>query len=222
MKKLFPSVLMLLLLATACNDDDESRTAPVGMPNTCLSGNEIVISNITGTGNVTIDRVKVNITGEDWQIIGSVEAPYSEGKAVLSLPAMLPEEDLQKVVRDHKGDYSGHWYAETDNAHARVAGLGDIVAYCNDKPVGVLHLTDWEGEGSIVHKSWIYYHYTNQPFTLQTLTGRPGSYQYSASFQTGWNAYANTNLSEYSGAGSVLCTTNIKEEGTYEWRLVAY
>lgn len=206
-------------LTSSCSDDDDDFPK---LPNTCLSDDEIVIENIINIPEgVTFNKLKAEITGNDWGIIDVVETTYSEGKAVLSLPTSFSRGELQKVVRDSISDYAGHWYAITDNADARVAELGDLVAYYNDKRVGMISLTDWTGEGAIIKKSTIYYHYTDQDYTLTTCS-KMDSYQYKeASFKKGWNAYANINLSEESGAGAIVRTTAINKDTSYVWRFVA-
>ena len=223
----FRTLLSAFLLITclmgcmcACSDD-EDPPAPTPIPNTGLLENSITISNITGIPeHITIDLVKAEISGLEWKIITTVEAVYKEGKVTLPLPPEFPAEKLCKVVRNNASDYTGFWPAEeTDNAEARVAGLGDIIAYYNNEPVGRIYLADRLNEGSTLNKSFIYYHYTNRPFSLggYNIT-KPGqtrkSYQYEASFKKGWNAYVNT---KQSNEGIVLCTTSISEETPLAW-----
>ncbi|NDV57198.1 hypothetical protein [Bacteroides sp. 519] len=216
---LLPLLVVITVYVMACENDDEEYT-PLSLPHVYLSNNEITIADIVGIpNNVTINKLKVEITGADWEIIDVIESTYSDGKFVLSLPDPLPDSQLQKVVRDNASDYAGHWRAETNNPKAKVARLLDIVAYNNDEPVGVLCLTDWPQEGTIVGKSWIYYHYSNQTYTL---SGTYGSYVHQASFQKGWNAYANTNVSEEADYGSVICTTEIPMATTYIWYFKGY
>lgn len=229
MKKLLLliSCLFLTISFISCeNEEKEEEEIPpvVEVPNTCLLEDEIIISNIVGIPrNATFNKVKAEISGVDWEIIDVVESVYDNGKTVLPLPSSFPGEKLQKVVRSNKFDYTGFWFASTDNEEARVAALGDIFVYNNDKRVGMLFLTDWPGEGSSVGKSWIYYHFTDQPFTLAKYIKKTpddddrGSYVYEASFEKGWNAYANTNLTEKSTDNGILCTTTIEETKKLVW-----
>lgn len=211
-----------LLLTYSCQDEKAppeeeipEPELPVIIPATCLMNNEIIIKEIAGIPeHVTFNRIKAEISGNCWEVIDAVEAVYKEGKAVLSLPQTFPAGKLQTVVRVDN-DMCGHWSATSDDNNAQVAALKDIFAYNNDERVGRLYLTDWVGEGSNLHKSYIYYHYADRPFTL---SGADKSFNYAATFSKGWNAYANLKKSESFGKGSALCTTDIAEDAPLVWR----
>ncbi|WP_280746921.1 hypothetical protein [Parabacteroides sp. PF5-9] len=201
-----------------CKNDEDPETV-ISIPNTCLIENEIIISEIAGIPeNVSFNKVKIEITGSCWEVIDLIEANYSEGVAIVSLPAHLPEEKLQLVVRLNN-NMCGFWDATSDNTDARVAALGDIIAYNNNEQVGRIYLSDWSGEGSAAHKSFVYYHYADRPFTL---SGKNATYNYSASFKEGWNAYANINPAESHGPGGVFCTTTITEKTPLSWHFESW
>lgn len=233
MKKLLllTACLFLTLSFSSCESEDkEEDTPPVDeVPNTCLLDNDIIITNIADIpDNITFNKVRAEVSGVDWGIIDVVESVYDDGKIVLSLPTSFAAEKLQKVVRSNRTDYTGFWFAATDNEDARVAALGDIFVYDNDVRAGMLSLTDWAGDGSTIGKSWVYYHYTNQPFALSKYIKKSPddddrhSYTYrDASFEEGWNAYANTNQSESSAGNSMLCTTAIDKDKALVWRFKA-
>lgn len=213
----------------SCEDDEEPIVIPPS--NTCLIGNEITISNIKNIpANATFNKVKAEISGDSWEIIGTIEATYTNGEAILTLPTEFPTEKLAKVVRSEASDYAGFWPAVTDNTHAKVAGLGDFIAYNNDERVGRIYLTDWPGEGPAEFKYFVYYHYTNQPFALSgyNLTIKPTdrkSYKYEATFQKGWNVYANIKAKEpeaNESYGPSVCTTTIPEEIALGWYFAVY
>lgn len=213
-----------LYLVCSCEDDEEPVVAPPA--NTCLKGNEITISNIKNIpANITFNKVKAEISGDCWDIIGTVETTYANGEAILTLPTEFPVEKLAKVARSDASDYTGFWPAVTNNTNAKVAGLGDFIAYNNDEKVGRIYLSDWTGEGPAEFKYFVYYHYTNQPFTLSgyNLTIKPSdtkSYKYEVTFQKGWNVYANIKAKEPEtdeSSGPSVCTTVIPEGLALEW-----
>lgn len=190
------------------------------VPKACLIENEIIISGITGIpSGVTFDRVSANIQGANWSIIRTAEAPYEDGEAILPLLESFSPEELMRAIRTDAGDYKAFWRADSDTQGAMVAGVADIIAYDGDTKVGRIYLSDWEGSGSSLHKSFIYYHYADRPFTL---SGTYGSYTFEASFKMGWNAYVNFNRSEESGPGAVLCTTTVSETLPLEWRFESW
>lgn len=204
--------LSCLWLLCACKNDEEQPISVI--PNTNLVNNEIIISNISDIPqNTKFNKVKVKITGTCWETIDNIETDYSNGKVILSLPAEFPTIKLQKALRSDNHDYCGCWYAQSNHTNARVAVLGDIIAYDNNKQVGRIYLTDWSGTGSALYKSFIYYCYADQPFSL---TGSDRTYQYETSFKKGWNAYAHVNQKE-SDDKSVLCTTSIAKEKVLTW-----
>ena len=211
--------------ASGCNKDDDGPEPIIPF----TGSNQIVIHSITDIPkDVTFNKVKLEITGDGWQVIDNIEAAYRNGKFVLKLPE-LPSDKLQKAVRDDWTDYTGFWPAATDNPAAKVAKLGDVIAYNDDEIVGRLELTDWGGAGSTTGKSWIYYHYTDQDFTLSgynysnpkpdPFTGQPvpKSFKYEASFKKGWNAYANVNAT---GDGIVVVTAPVPAETALRWRFL--
>lgn len=223
MKKqiLFVYILTFSLITfSSCNRDDDEPEILEPISITCLNDNKIIISNISDIPDgLVFNKIKAKISGFDWQVIDIVEATYIEGKAILSLPSTFSAKKLQKVVSINDNDYSGFWRATTDNEDARVAGLNDIIAYNNDDAVGRIYLTDCTGQGSIIDKSFIYYHYSNQPFTL---TGTYGSYFYDASFIVGWNSYANISRTEETQKGAIRCTTSIAEETPLVWHFESW
>lgn len=201
-----------LCLLSGCEKDDD--------PPAPLPDYEITISDIEGIpAGVTFNKVTAEISGFEWDIIETVEAPYADGKAVLSIPAEFEAEKLCKVVRDKVDDYTGFWHAKTNNTDARVAGLGDFFAYYNGEKVGRIYRTDWEGTGPAEYKSFIYYHYADSPFTL---SGHNNSFRFEASFKKGWNIYANIKAKEKDDSGLNLCTTTIPNEAQTVWRFESF
>lgn len=206
-------VLTCLLPLTGCVKDGPGERCPP-------PDYEIVISEIADIpANVTFDRVEVDIYGSCWKAIATVTGENVDGTVVLTLPGSLAADDLQQSVRSGNDDLCGHWLASSDNPDARVAGLRDMIAYNGEKRVGRVYVTDWPRSGTIVGKSWVYYHFADRPFTL---SGTYGTYRYAASFARGWNAYCNTNLSERTGTGTVLCTTSIPTGTDFVWRFESW
>lgn len=212
-----------------CNNDD-NRGGPIPPPlpppppPTLLS--TIVISDIEGIPDgVAFDRLVANISGVDWSVIATVEANYADGQATLILPTSFTAERLAKVTSDYTGDvtvrpvkrpdYSGFWPGKSSDDEAKVAGLGDIFAYDGDQRVGRVYLSGNVTEGAIVRPAFVYFHYTDRDYRL---SGYHRSYIYGASFVTGWNAYANVNLQEESGVGTIRCTTDIDENADFAWK----
>lgn len=205
--------LFLVGSLLSCNKDEDTPTEiEPEVPHISLVENTILISDIVGLPEKDFfDKVQVEISGSCWEMIAMVEAAYEDGKITLELPTEFSAEQLSQVVRSHSTDYCGFWPATSDDTEALVAGLGDIIAYKGDQRVGMLSLTDWSGEGSVAGKYVVYYHYADRPFTL---SGYSSTYTYEASFEKGWNAYANVSLTE---EGTVLCTTSIPEEVSLTW-----
>lgn len=209
------SVLLLLTLSwlvSGCKDDDDFS------PNMDLSTHTIMIDHIIGIPKeVTFDKVAAKITGNCWEVIGTVSAPYTYGSATLTLPATFPAEMLQAV--DRSIGMCGHWDAKCDNSDALVAGLGDILAYNDGKVVGMIRLTDWSGKDSSAGKAFVYYHYADSPFEL---SGRNATYYYSAAaFKEGWNAYANIRPSNDELTGNNKCTTDLSDTTELRWHFVS-
>lgn len=207
-----------------CKSDKDHPEPPPVEPNTCLVGNEITISAISGIPDfVTFDKIRATVTGKDWQVIAIAEAAYSDGQAVLTLPQTFAQEELMKAAGTNDAgapDYSGYWYANTDNAEARVAALGDIMAYSNGERVGRIWLGAWEhDESSTVDKPFIFYQYADRPFAL---SGTYGSYRFETSFKAGWEPYAKINMTEQSQYGSTLCTTAIPVEPPLFWHFESW
>ncbi len=207
--------LFFFCVPTACVDD--GCDPPPSMP--------VVISGIEGIPEgVTFDRVRADISGFDWSVIATIEAEYVDGQATLIIPSPLKAKELAKVTSDYKGDrnanppvrpdYSGFWPGTASDDGAMVAGLGDIFAYNGEQRVGRIYLTDWPGSGSQVGYSWADFHYADRNYNL---SGSYNSYAYSASFNRGWNVYANKNLKN-SGSGSILCTTETDWDAAFVWR----
>lgn len=220
-RSFFLALLCLLFvgLMSGCKDDDNDSPDPD--PYT------ITVSDVIGIpDHVVFDRVKVEISGTCWEIIGSVEATYEHGDAVLTIPSVFLSEKLQKVDRSGN-DMCGHWDVTASDPNALVARLGDFFAYNGDKRVGRIYLTDWTGEGSNSEKAFIYYHYTDRPFTLSGYNNQ-SSYVYSTSFKKGWNAYANINPVEQFDSngnvirGAILCTTSFSDRTALRWRFESY
>ncbi len=233
MKKLLIIGLCFFFVMPFVSCDNDNEEPPIVIPdpdptpnpgpdpdnpfsNTWLFDNEVLISHIVGIpGNVTFDKVKVQISGKCWDIIQEVEAAYEDGKIILSLPTEFPAESLSQVVRSGDSSsetyYCGFWPGTSDDTDALVAGLGDIIAYKGEQRVGMISLTDWSGEGSVVDKLFVFYHYADRPFKL---SGSNASYIYNASFKKGWNAYGHISQTE---GGRTLCTTTIEEEALPVW-----
>jgi hypothetical protein len=165
------------------------------------------------------DNIRADVKGLDSGVIAVAGGGHVGDEMVIELPGGFASGELCKVARDSYNDYEGWWPAsEVSDRSARVAGLGDIVAYSGDTPVGRLSLTDWDGTGDSTDKYFIYFHYSDRPFTLsgQNLT-RPGqspSFTYDASFDAGWGVYANVSL----GGSRNLCTTAIPDGLPLRWR----
>ncbi len=163
------------------------------------------------------DRLRADISGVDWQIIGFVEAFYTNGIAAIELPETLPEDSLSKAYRDNTRDYAGFWpvgVSQITDPAARVAGLKEIIAYRGDERVGRIYLADR-------NKTFAYFHFTDRPFELSgyNLVHPSGdiSYRYVASFAAGWNAYINI-----AGNNYTTCTTVISAGGDLRWKFEAW
>jgi hypothetical protein len=184
---------------------------------------EVSVSGFPGLSGVlsvpfdkVFDNVRVEISGIAWEIISTLETPVVDNKVVLTLPATLPAGQLCKVARDHRNDYYGFWPATgVSDREAKVAGLGDIIAYLGNDPVGRIYLTDWDGTGNSAGKYFVRFHYADRPFALSGNDLGGDSYKYvNASFTTGWNVYANIG----GGTGPSTCTTDIPAGRPLQWR----
>ena len=213
--------LSLVWFMTSCKDNDDDDPF---VPYT------ITIADVDGIPpHVAFDKVVVEITGACWEVIASVEAPYIHGQAVLEIPSMFPPDKLQKADWSDN-DFCGHWPATVSDSDALVAKLGDFFAYNGDEKVGRIYLSDWEREESAANKAFVYYHYTDRPFTLSGMN-RPmkennpmfkPSYQYLLSFRLGWNAYANVNPANPGEDHNLItCTTTIPDT-KLAWRFESY
>ena len=179
------------------------------------------------SGSVTVpfgnafDNVRAEISGVDWEVIATLSAQTTDDNTILTLPDELPQEKLGKVGRDGWDDYTGFWPAEeVSDREAKVAGLGDIIAYKGDTEVGRLYLTSWDGTDPAAKTGAYsaYFHYADRPFTLsgKNLT-RPGisaSINYDASFAAGWNIYVNV---YDAGRDITRTTTDIPDDITLHW-----
>ncbi len=207
--------LLWPLISCGKNENTPAEISPEDdpeVPTISVVNNEILISGIVGLPEKDFfDKVQVQISGSCWEIIEVIEAAYEDEKITLVLPSEFSAEQLSQVVRTHSTDYCGFWPATSDDTEALVAGLGDMIAYKGDQRVGILSLTDWSGEGSVAGKYFVYYHYADRSFTL---SGSSSAYKYEATFEKGWNAYAQVSLTE---EGTVLFTTSIPEEATLTW-----
>ena len=210
------------LAAVGCTEKEIVSYVPPSVP--------IAIHNVEGLPSpVTFDRVRVSLCGLDWQVIGTFEANFADGKATLVLPGWIETEKLCKVARDAPNDYQGYWPAEeVSDRNARVAGFegNNIIAYSGENPVGRLYLTDWSGNPQDTDdRYYICFLYSDRPVTLSGYNlvreGQPHSFRYEASFTAGWNVYANVSY-PVTGIGQSsppsLCTTDIPENISLRWR----
>lgn len=161
------------------------------------------------------DNVRAEISGIDWEVIATIDAQVTDKSVTLTLPEALPADRLCKVARDDYRDYEGFWPAtEVSDRKARVAGLGDIIAYRGDSPVGRLYLTDWNGV--IADKNgacFVDFHYADRPFILSgrnlTSPRESPSFTYEALMNEGWNIYTD----RYDPNGrTTITTTEIPED----------
>ncbi len=221
-----------------------SSTEPVPLPperpipQTGLEVNTLIIGDIAGMDGATFDSVRVTLVGADWQPVGVVEAPYIDGRAVLTLPA-IPSTVLCRVARETYNDYEGWWPAEgVSDREARVGGFADnnIIALRGGQPVGRLYVTDRNPApvdvtipGGAPDRHHIYYHYADRPFTLSghnlVRGNQRRAFRYAAEFTTGWNAYMNVTYfpgqAEQNPPPS-LCTTEIPAGLALRWHFEAY
>ena len=214
-------ILGLSWLMSGCKDDDDDPLPPY----------TIAITDVAGIPEgVVFDKVVAEITGTCWEAIGSVEAQYIHGQAVFEITSVFPSDKLQKVDWADK-DVCGHWPTVASDSNARVAKLGDFFAYNGNEKVGRIYLSDWSGSGATANKTFIYYHYTDRPFTLSgknqpMVEGsemfKP-SFEYSIQFKTGWNMYANINPADPGKDNNyVMCTTVIPDNTELHWRFESY
>lgn len=213
---LYPVISVLLifsLLMTGCSDNEKEEELPA--PDIPDYSTVIVkdIQNIPA--NFTFDRVEVEVTGVDWQVIETLEFPYVNGQVVMTLPTGFSSEKLQAV--DRRNGMGGYWTGVSDDADALVATLGDFFVFNGEKRVGRIAISNWSGKGSSAGKATLVsYQYADRPFTL---TGSDKSYYYSnCSFNKGWNIFANINPASEDGSAKVLRTT-VVPESTLFWRL---
>ena len=174
------------------------------------------------------DNIRADIKGLDWQIIATVRFDYTAGGSIDitgNLPAEIPDDLLCKVARDSYDDYTGFWPAsQCSDRTAKVAGLGDIIAYKGDERVGRLYITSWDGREPLAkgNACFAYFHYADRPFTLSgnSLAAPDGgspSYTYDASFKAGWNIYYN----RYTG-GRTRTTTTRPDDTPLYWQFEAW
>lgn len=209
---LYPFIFLLLifsLLMVGCSDDENEGEPPV--PNYTIIVKDI--QNIPD--NFTFDRVEVEVTGADWQVIETLTFPNENGQIIMDLPTVFSPEVLQKVDR-RGGDMGGHWTGTSNDGDALVATLGDFFVFKGDKRVGRIALSNWTGKESSAGKAMIGYQFADRPFSL---TGSDNSYYYSdCSFVRGWNMFANINPESGNSAAKILRTT-VVPESTLFWRL---
>lgn len=209
---LYPFIFLLLifsLLMVGCSDDENEKEPPV--PNY-----SIIVKDIQNIPDgFTFDRVEVEVTGADWQVIETLTFPYENGQIIMDLPTVFSPEVLQKVDR-RGGDMGGHWTGTSNDGDALVATLGDFFVFKGDKRVGRIALSNWTGKESSAGKAMIGYQFADRPFSL---TGSDKSYDYSdCSFVRGWNMFANINPASGNSAAKILRTT-VVPESTLFWRL---
>lgn len=168
---------------------------------------------------VSFDRLAAQITGVDWSLIATVEAPFEEEEATLGLPLEFPSENLQVVDR-RNNNMAGYWPGIASDPAALVATLGDIVAYRGDEKVGRVYRSDWSGEESSATKAFVYYQYADRTFEV---TGSTKSDYYSdCTFVAGWNAFANINPASESSHGNIRCTTAGLDERELAWNFESW
>lgn len=220
---LVPFILCGLMWGCGGDDPPAPRT-PSKTLGTYFADNDIIVSDIRGIpANAEVDKIKVEISGIDWQVIDALEASYADGRAVLSLPVGFASEGLMKAARENASDYTGFWPAAANDPDAKVAELKDIFAYHNGKKVGRVFLTDWSDTGSNVGKYFVKFHYADRDYAVSgynfTMNGNQKSFEYRSSFRTGWNVYASVNRSD---GGIALITTSIPADRELFWRFESY
>ena len=190
------ALLAPVLLTAGCNDTQENEgapdpTTPLPEPKPEPKTYPLVITDIRNLPpKTTFDRIAVQITGVDWSIIATVEAPYENGAATLALPLEFPAEQLQVADR-RGGNMAGYWPGTASDPAALVATLGDFIAYRGDESRTYLSLR-LVGEGSSASKASSI---ISMPTVLFEVTGATTSYHYNdCSFVAGWNAFANINV----------------------------
>ena len=197
------ALLLMGLLFTGCsksNKVDLSSDTPF----------TITITDIKNLpSDLKFNRVSADLIGYDWGIIGRVEAPNAQ-VIKLRLPESFQKEQLQLVNRLN-GDLSGYWPASSTNTEARVATLGDIIAYDGDTAVGRLYLTSSTNPAKPNNTLFIKYQFASEAFELE---GRNSSYTYKEClFVEGWNTFAHKNINE----SYTVCTTLIPEDTELYW-----
>lgn len=132
------ALLVPVLLTAGCNDTQENEgapdpTIPLPEPKPEPKTYPLVITDIRNLPpKTTFDRIAVQITGVDWSIIATIEAPYENGAATLALPLEFPAEQLQVADR-RGGNMAGYWPGTASDPAALVATLGDFIAYRGDE-----------------------------------------------------------------------------------------
>lgn len=115
------------------NEGAPDPTIPLPEPKPEPKTYPLVITDIRNLPpKTTFDRIAVQITGVDWSIIATVEAPYENGAATLVLPLEFPAEQLQVADR-RGGNMTGYWPGTASDPAALVATLGDFIAYRGDE-----------------------------------------------------------------------------------------
>lgn len=200
-------LLIFVMILSGCSKDENTNYPPDPEP---VIEPSISITNINNLpANVLFDRIEANITGECWSIIGTVEAKYENGQAVIKLPTSFTNEQLQIVDR-RDNNMCGYWPAESSDPDALVATLGDIIAYQGTNKVGRVYLSNWSGKGTTAGKVFVYFQYADRPFSL---SGSNNSYYYSdCKFKKGWNSYANINPIDEGTSENIRCTTTVPED----------
>lgn len=213
-------VVSVVSAATSCTRQEEVPYTP--------ADNLITVSVAGFSGKLAVprnkgfDNLRADISGYDWQVIATVEESVADGKTTITLPETIPAEDLCKVARDAYNDYEGFWpAAEVSDRNALVAGLGDIIAYKGDTPVGRIYLTDWDGVPANKNGAcFVNFHYADRPFTLSgynlTSPRESSKFIYEISMEEGWNIYIDRYGNPY--RGMTLSTTDIPEEVSADLR----
>ena len=230
-RNIFQQMRSLFLMATAitlacsCSKDHVIPDPGPPPPFTGLSGNTITVTMPAGglPADIIPDRIEVEIKGFDWQIIDRLEAPVIDGTAVLSLPVAFAAGQLQEV--DRSNGMGGHWPGAVSDPGAKVASLGDIIAWQGGSQVGRFYISDRKGPEETAGKSFIYYHFSDRPYALTGLSynssGKRTGYTYDCAFHVGWNAYANINPGT-TGSTLIRTTTNISHDTELQWRFEAW
>jgi hypothetical protein len=204
---------LCLLTAYSCKDDDEpavsnaDKLSIVGLQN---MSNAVTLDLQDLPDTLVFDRVKMDITGVNWSVIRTVEAPLVDKQIILNLPTDFDAAQLQVV--DRRNTPGGYWPIYANDANALVATIPDLYLYNGTRKVARLRLSNWKGSGSSAGKATLYLQYADRPFTL---SGRNNSYSYQeCTFVTGWNAFANVNstMQDDDPSSGITCTTVIPND----------